>query len=280
MTDCDEAMRHDVLNMNHVFAIPAYGRSPYLESCIVSILNQSQGAPRIVLGTSTPSDDLAALAARHRLTLHVNPERRGIAADWNYVLRLADADYVTIAHQDDVYDSEYLFRLAQVAARHADLILAFSDFSEHTDLGKRAPNINVRVKRWLCGRVFGNAETIESKAQKRRLLQLGNPICCPSVMLHWREIKNFEFSAAFRTNLDWEAWLRLAELPGSFAYLREALVSKGIHPASETTLSIANRARQIEDLAMFRRFWPRPIASLIAAAYSLGYRANRVGTDG
>jgi hypothetical protein len=27
---------------------------------------------------------------------------------------------------------------------------------------------------------------------------------------------------------------------------------------------------------MFRRLWPRPIAAMIAATYSLGYLANRV----
>ena len=46
-------------------------------------------------------------------------------------------------------------------------------------------------------------------------------------------------------------------------------------PSSETTATIANRAREREDRAIFDAFWPRPVAAVLATLYKLGYRANR-----
>jgi hypothetical protein len=108
-----------------------------------------------------------------------------------------------------------------------------------------------------------------------RLLSLGNPICCPSVMFNRRSVDDFRFPGGFETNLDWMAWLDLARRPGGFVYVRECLVSKGVHADSETTATIANRAREREDRAIFDTLWPRPVAAVLATLYKFGYRANR-----
>jgi len=262
--------------VNHAFVIPVYGEAPHLEDCIDSILRQSGGGPRLLLATSTPTPQVKAVAARHGIQLLVNPLRADIATDWNFALSAADAAYVTIAHQDDRYDPRYLSIMAELAAAHPELTLAFANYREHTEFGLRPTNLNLRIKRLLCARAFGNATAIDRLSAKRRLLNLGNPICCPSVLLNRRRFPDFRFDSAYKTNLDWDAWLRLAAEPGQFVYARQALVSKRVHIASETSVTIANRVRRNEDLAMFKRLWPRPIAASIAAVYSLGYLANRV----
>ena len=72
------------------------------------------------------------------------------------------------------------------------------------------------------------------------------------------------------------AWLDLARQPGGFVYVRRKLVSKGVHTGSETTATIANRAREREDRPIFDALWPRPIAAALSILYRLGYRANRI----
>ena len=71
------------------------------------------------------------------------------------------------------------------------------------------------------------------------------------------------------------AWLNLARRPGGFVYVREKLVSKGVHAGSETTATIANRAREREDRLMFEALWPKPVAAALSVLYKMGYRANR-----
>jgi len=228
------------------------------------------------LGTSTPSPFIEKIAADYGLNLHVNRVRLDIATDWNFVMEAAKSQFVTIAHQDDVYDPEYLRVMSRMAANYRQLVLAFSDYREHTDVGVRPPNANLKIKRRLCVRAFGKRESISRLKEKRRLLSLGNPICCPSVMINRAVVPGFRFSSSWRTNLDWDAWLRLADEPGLYVYSHQKLVSKRVHPGSETSATIASRIRQSEDHQMFKRFWPKPIASLIAAVYSAGYISNEV----
>ena len=94
-------------------------------------------------------------------------------------------------------------------------------------------------------------------------------------MLNRRTLPDFRFPDGFQTNLDWMAWLELARGPGSFVYVGERLVSKGVHAESETTATIANHAREREDRILFDALWPKQIAATLAAIYKLGYRANR-----
>ena len=262
--------------MDHCFAIPVYRVAENLAPLIASL--RAQSAPSaILLATSTPSAELETFARRERLPLHINPQRLGIAADWNFALGVARGDFVTLAHQDDLFAPAYTQTLLGALGRHPRAFLAFCDYTEHTPFGARPRNLNLRVKRALRLRAFGSRECLNEPGDKLRLLSFGNPICCPSVMLNRARLGGFRFPDGFQTNLDWMAWLELARRPdGGFVYVDEPLVSKGVHAASETTATIANRAREREDRVIFEELWPRPVAALLAAVYKFGYRANRV----
>lgn len=268
-------VRPTISNFDHAFAVPVYGHPTHLEECLESILGQSMGVPRILLGTSTPSPQLEQIASRYHLPLHINPQRLNIATDWNFVMRASNAHFVTIAHQDDVYEKQYLSEMAELVKSYPHFVIAFSNYREHTNEGPRRDNVNLKIKRLLCERAFRGQSSLSVLRDKRRLLSLGNPICCPSVILNRLALPAFSFSDSLATNLDWDAWLRLAEQPGEFLFSRKYLLSKRVHPQSETSATIANRARQNEDRWMFTRFWPAPIAGLLSAFYALGYRANR-----
>jgi hypothetical protein len=261
---------------DHTFVVPVYREAPNLGALIRSLRAQNGGASEILLATSTPSPQLRQFADGQGLPLHVNARRADIATDWNFALGLAVTARVTLAHQDDLFESTYVAQLSAALAHHPDAVLAFCDYSEHTPYGVRSANINLRIKRGLCRRAFGARECLTRTRDKLRLLSLGNPICCPSVMLNRRLLPQFRFPGGFQTNLDWMAWLELARSPGGFVYVRQSLVSKGVHAASETSATIASRAREREDRAMFAMFWPRPLAAVLAAVYRLGYLGNRV----
>jgi hypothetical protein len=261
--------------VDHTFAIPVYRAAPNLAALVESLLAQTPTRSDILLATSTPTSELVTLAKFYTLPLHVNPLRGDIATDWNFALAQAKSSLVTLAHQDDLFAPTYVAQLVAALRLHPDAFLAFCDYTEHTSLGPRPTNINLRIKRALRRRAFGMRECIADVRDKVRLLSLGNPICCPSVMLNRRVLAEFQFPGEFKTNLDWSAWLELARRPGGFVFVCERLVSKGVHAGSETTATIANRTREREDRAIFDALWPRPIAAALATIYKLGYRANR-----
>ena len=86
----------------HTFAICAYKESEYLEECIKSLVNQEVSS-NIILATSTPNDFIKGLCDKYGIEMYVNTGDSGITQDWNFAYAQADAEYVTIAHQDDVY---------------------------------------------------------------------------------------------------------------------------------------------------------------------------------
>jgi hypothetical protein len=227
------------------------------------------------VATSTPNAFIASAARRHGAEVLVNPVvGGGIAVDWNFALGCAQADLVTLAHQDDLYAPAYAERMITAMARQRDALIGFSNSDEVGADGVCHSSLNVRVKRQLTRRAFGTMDAIGDLAKKRKLLSLGNPVCCPSVVFNRTNLGPFEFRGEFKSNLDWDAWLRLAERPGFFVYVSEVLTHKRNHGHSETAALIGSRRRMREDQAMFERIWPRSIAALIMLLYRLGYVGN------
>jgi hypothetical protein len=261
--------------MEHAFVVPAYGDSPFLAPCIASLKAQRGPASAIAIATSTPSPWLERAARDAGVDYKVNPVHGGIGADWNFALGCAPTRFVTLAHQDDLFRVDYVERMRAAIATVPDVLMAFSDFDEVDPQGPRPLHANLRIKRFLVRRAFAGRAAIDRREDKRRLLAWGNPIGCPSVALNRSRLPAFRFDETFASNLDWEAWLRLADEPGSFVHVAEPLVTRRIHPSSETTNLIADARRIAEDRAMFRRLWPAPVAEAIAAIYRLGYHANR-----
>jgi hypothetical protein len=260
--------------MDHTFVIPVYRAAPGLQMLAESLRAQIGGRSEILLTTSTPSEEIKSSAKRYGIPLRTNPNRVDICEDWNFALSAAQTELVTLAHQDDSFAPSYAVRLRDALRRHPAALLAFCDYSEHTALGPRPINANLRIKRALSRRAFGSRECIISTHKKLRLLSLGNPICCTSIMLNRKGLPNFRFPGGLQSNLDWMAWLELARRPGGFVYVRDTLVSKGVHAESETTALIANRVRAREDRKIFNMLWPSPVAALLSLIYRLGYRAN------
>jgi len=261
----------------HTFIVLAYGDSPYLADCLASLKQQTVRS-RILLATSTPSDHIRNIAGVHGVEVRVTADGQGIAHDWNFGLVQALTPYVTLAHQDDIYLPDYTRRCLQSAARHEDALIVFPDYAEIANGLVRKKNLLLWVKQVMLRLGFIWRESLGTVHQKKRLIAFGSPIPAPGVMYNIHRLGGFRFSRHFDSNLDWDAWYRMAGLEGSFIYIRQVLMYHRIHPDSATTGGLKDRIRQSEDLDMFRRFWPEPLARSIAWLYRLSYRSNRVSS--
>ena len=264
-------LRKDNRRGRHSFVICAYRESPFLEACIRSVRCQTVQSG-ILLSTSTPNDYIEKLCEKYDIPVKVNCGEKGITGDWNHALSVADSEFVTLAHQDDVYCKTYTERMLN-GAHIENASIIFSDYFEIRD-GKRCnSNMNLRIKRVMnCGfRWFGNSRVI-----RRRVLSLGNPICCPSVTYNMNCCGDFRFDKRFRVSCDWEAWSRLAERDNRFVYIPESLMGHRIHAGSETTTTIADNTRYREDLAMYCRYWPENVARLLLRGYAKSQDGNRL----
>lgn len=257
---------------SHTFVVLAYKQSEHLEACLQSLINQTESS-KILISTSTPSTWLEEIAAKYSVLKVVSPLEPGITNDWNFALASADTEYVTLAHQDDVFHEDYTKALQTAAQRHPENSIVFCDYAELTDERLRKNNLNLIIKRILLLPMYIHPSLCH-RWSKKFVLSFGNPVCCPSVTYHKSVIPQFQFSSDYSINLDWDAWLRIAEMQGTFVYLRKNLFSHRIHRFSETSNGLKDNRRQNEDRAIFERLWAKPIAGLFSSIYALSYKSN------
>ena len=257
---------------SHSYVICAYGESPYLEDCIRSLLAQKRKS-RVLMATSTPNEYIERLADKYRIPLHVRQGEKGITRDWNFAYSCAETDYVTLAHQDDVYLANYGAELEEKMTKAKRPLLFFTDYAELREGKVVETNRNLQIKRFLLT-LLKNPKNQGKKWIRRRALSLGNCICCPSVTFAVKNLPKEVFYHHFESNEDWEAWERLSRLEGEFVYCPKILMYHRIHEDSETSRIIGESRRTEEDFEMFRRFWPSLLAGMLTKIYRNSEKSN------
>jgi len=259
------------MNGSHSFVICAYKDSDYLEDLIDSLLAQTVQS-KILISTSTPTDSIYSAAKKRGFEVFVNPVAGGIGSDWNYAYSIADTDYVTLAHQDDVYEPTYTEQVLAKYAKAKTPILVYTNYYEIRPEGRVTNNRLLRVKS-LMNMPIGAFP--KSRFVRHRVFSMGCPVSCPSVAYNKRRFPDFAFVTYMKTDMDWEAWYRLSQEPGEFIYIKDRLIGHRIHEGSETSGGIESGARSAEDLEMYKRYWPDGIARILHRFYEKGLDSNK-----
>lgn len=258
--------------IKHSFVIPAYKDSVYLEDCVKSLINQSYPSS-IHITTSTPSINIELIAKKYQLSYHVSNAPSSISGDWNFALSCATTQFVTIAHQDDIYHPNYSKLVIEQIKKNISAQIIFTNYSDLIQSSERKWSTNSVIKAILLW-PFMFSNKVSHKLFKKSCLVFGDPICCPSVVYNLKKIEGFSFSKKFDCVLDWAAWWELAQKNGSFVYIKKKLLYHRIHLNSETTNQINTGGRQIEEKKMLTKIWGSFFGSIIAKIYHYGIKAN------
>lgn len=257
---------------NHTFVVCAYKESPYLEDCIKSVLNQKVKSS-VIMSTSTPNEYIKNMAEKYNIDLYVNNGEKGIGQDWNFGISNVKTDYVTIAHQDDIYKENYLEEIVNNINKGIDFVIAFTDYREVKN-GQEIPlTRNLKIKKIL---LFPLRKFRKSKFIKRRILSLGAAICCPSVTINTKIAGKTPYKTELKCDLDWDTWDKMTQYNENFLYIPKELMQHRIHEESETSNLIENNVRLEEDLLMLKRYWPSPIAKFIMRFYKKAVDTNKM----
>lgn len=257
---------------DHVFVISAYGESAYLEECIQSLLNQTKKTP-VYIASSTPSAFLDELSKKYNLQCFYRDGKSDIKDDWNYACSVADSKWVTVAHQDDVYEPEYAEKIMESINSNSDAILAITDYRALIK-GKKINNTNCKIRRFL--RIpMKNKQLSKSKYWKKMILSLGNSICCPTVAYNKSLIDGEIFTSKMKFNIDWDTFYKFAQTEKRFIYIDKPLVCYRIHDEATTVKCMDNSLRIKEDTEMFEKFWPKWFVKIIMIFYKKAYEEYR-----
>lgn len=255
---------------NHTFAVCAYKESPYLDECIASLVNQTVKT-NIEIYTSTPNDMIKNIAEKYNVPLYIKTAPSDIQDDWNYAYNHAKTDYVTVAHQDDIYNMHYVEALLKCVNRYDDWSIFFPDYTpiKHGKVAKY--ELNSMIKR-ILRHTMKNSERADEKIRKRRILRFGNSIVCPLVTYNKARLGINIFTSEFKFDLDWDTFLKLAEQDGRFLYVDKVLGHYRIHSAATSKDFINNHHREIEDRSMLQKFWPKWMVNIIMMFYVIAYK--------
>ena len=279
----------------HSFAVCAYGESPYLEACLRSLKAQTvKDRTDILICTSTPNSHISRLAEKYGIPLRVRDVekeggKRGIGPDWNFAFHCAAGTYVTLAHQDDLYEKHYTEQLLKAAEQWPDMdLFTCAAVTIKNGTPERFPGAPEIVKKLLRIPLrFRSAAHFPFV--KRLALRFGNAVICPSVSYRKDAVEAARTgtgaagaartSGPFREDLkfvlDWEFLYDFAASRGRWICSEKPLMFYRVHAGAATAACIGDHVREKEELLMFRRLWPGWIAKRILRWYRKSYDAYK-----
>ena len=230
--------------------IPVYNGRKHIAETLLSCVNQLRPAHEIIViedGSPQPSQDLVETLAG---VLYIVQENGGVSSARNHGVSVATADWVCFLDQDDLLLPDHLEQISQaiLAGTEADLFY---------------------TPRLVLSSVDGIWNTTPALPPPGpRDLQRVLPLRCPfppsGVCVSKR---TFEQSGGFRSRYDlaedWEFWLRLRSVGGTFHLLRQATLCYRVHMESNShrPLPILNanllviREQVLPSLLFWKRAW-------------------------
>ncbi|WP_158633418.1 glycosyltransferase family 2 protein [Tautonia sociabilis] len=279
-------------------ALPTYNGARHLADALRGILAQ-EGVPFDLLVCDDRSDDetvsLVRSLAGDRARIEINPERLGLAGNWNRCAALARTPLLAIVHQDDILLPGHLAAHVDAFARLPGLGMAISAV-EVIDAADRPipPTVIERPDLGPAERLFPPPAFVAELAHR-------NPVRCSAVTLRAEALASIGgFDPSYRYAVDWECWLRLARrwpvcwlpLPsvavrwhpdsethrfkrGSADLDELALLLDQIHTLDRPSLPHPSRSRRLAHRLLGRAFLNRSLDALHAGDAPLALRCLR-----
>ena len=251
---------------NHTFAICAYKESEYLEECVKSLIGQTVKS-NIIMCTSTPNEHIEKIAKKYDIPLFIRKGKSDIQDDWNFAVKKAKTDLVTVAHQDDKYAKKYT---ENIVTNYTGKELILFTENHYYKNNKVIKNKNQTIKRLL--KIPMRIKFIRNVRWIRKLtLAFGNTINCPSVTYNKKLLGVPIFTSDLKFGLDWDTFLKIYKMKGKVVYIPKPLIYYRVHDEATSKEFIVNNKRYEEDVIMFKKFWPTWITKLIMKIYVKAY---------
>ena len=232
----------------HTFVILAYLENDNLLECVKSVLNQTVKS-NVIIATSTKNDYIIDLASEYGLGVMVNDKPSNKGSDYNYALNAFDTELVTIAHQDDVYDRNYVKEIINCYNKNKDASIIITDSYEVLEDKKLKRSKSLLKKQFLI-KPLKYKKFQNKKYFKLRSLKYNQSFCTSTVTYIKKNIKSDFFSTNLTYNNDWQAFINLAKVDSKFVLIDKKLVGYRIN------LNEVNIDKVKEDILIYKSLWP------------------------
>ncbi len=212
-------------------AVPSYNGAAHLAEAIQSILAQSDVAYELLACDDHSDDgtpDLVRILAGNRARVLHNPERLGLAGNWNRCVELSRTSLIAVFHQDDVMGPGHLADHVAAFGRDESIGLVASASEVIDQNGQPVPE-------GVVGRGgLGPVDRLIEPGGLAAEMAGGNPLRCSAVTIRRAAFEDVGgFDPALGYVVDWDFWLRVSRR-WKVAWLASPTVRVRWHRASET----------------------------------------------
>ena len=212
-------------------AVPTCNGAAHLAEAIGGIMAQDGVVFELIISDDRSDDETVEVVgamAGGRARIEVNPDRLGLAGNWNRCVALSRTPIVAVFHQDDVMEPGHLAAHARAFADDERIGLVASASEVIDDRGEPVPAT-------VVGRGgLGPTDRILQPGELAAAMVGGNPLRCSAVTLRRAAFDDAGgFDASYRYVLDWDFWLRVSRR-WKVAWLARPSVRVRWHAASET----------------------------------------------
>ncbi len=214
-------------------AIPTFNGSAFLESTLRSVLNQTDTDFELLVSDDGSRDDTLEIVRsvcgnRARIFSNESGHPSGLAGNWNRCVSEATGDWITILHQDDLLEPDFLEKHRRIADFHKTVGLIFGPVRL---VNAEGSIVDTDSKPDF---VWPDRFVVWPPGSLSRVLVKSNPIRCPGVSFRKDVHERLGgFDGSWKYVLDWDFWHRAGQV-ADIAIISECLASQRWHPASET----------------------------------------------
>jgi glycosyltransferase involved in cell wall biosynthesis len=198
---------HDLPQISII--VPVYNGEKYLRESLDSILAQTYPNTEILVMDDASTDGTADILESYgdRIRVVRQPQNRGIYANANDGIAMAQGEYIAIYHADDVYLPTMVEREVEFLERYPEAGAAFSSMNFIGPTSEEFGQLD------LPPEVQGN-RPLDFPVILNSLLHYTNHILmCPTAMIRasvYRDVGLYR-QDQFRNTADVEMWLRIAQ---------------------------------------------------------------------
>ena len=185
------------------FAIPYYCNLGYLEEAMNSIIQQTNTDWRAIVLDDRGGEDAEELVLSFhdpRIQYSRNDVNLGLAENWNKGLALADTEFVTLFHSDDVLMPNYIDDMLQLMDRHTVAVAGHCRTEIMDALGEKLWSFPDEFKKLIRPRSKSDICT-EGDIGLTSLMN-GSWIFCPSLCYRTSLIRDYKFDAQWKFIVD------------------------------------------------------------------------------
>ena len=209
--------------------IPVYNPGPFLATAVASVLSQNHPNFELILVDDQSTQPILPILAQFddlRLKFFQNTHNLGLVGNWNRCLQLANGDYITIFHQDDVMQPDNLTAKSTFLDNYPTAGCVYSGIRRINEAGEIVGGHWAQQPKRDC--------LMPGWALFRQVAALGNPVSCPSVLVRrdcYDQLGSFDSRLPFATDL--EMWLRIAAV-WDVGFLAAPFIHQRVHTHQET----------------------------------------------